>query len=125
MILTLSILLFLALSALFSGSEIAYVSANKLKVELIKKRNTRRGRIITNFYERPANFLGTMLVGNNAALVIFTMLMESVLHPFYSQFISGEIALLLIITLTVTIVVLIFGEFIPKTLFRLFSDDIL
>ncbi|MEO0338188.1 MAG: hemolysin family protein [Bacteroidota bacterium] len=125
MILTISIIFFLVLSALFSGSEIAYVSANRLKIELIKKRDTRRGRIINNFYERPANFLGTMLVGNNAALVIFTMLMESVLNPFYGQFIKGEIGLLLIITLTVTIVVLIFGEFIPKTLFRLFSDDIL
>lgn len=119
------ILFFLILSALFSGAEIAYVSANKLKVELIKKRETRRGKIITRFYDQPANFLGTMLVGNNIALVVFTFLMERTLSPYIGKVVTGEFGFFLAITITITIVVLIFGEFIPKTLFRLFSDDIL
>lgn len=119
------IIFFLILSALFSGAEIAYVSANKLKVELIKKRETRRSKIITRFYDQPANFLGTMLVGNNIALVVFTFLMERALSPYLSKIIEGEFTFFISITLSITIVVLIFGEFIPKTLFRLFSDDIL
>ncbi|GAB5552127.1 MAG: hemolysin family protein [Saprospiraceae bacterium] len=119
------IIFFLILSALFSGAEIAYVSANKLKVELIKKRETRRSKIITRFYDQPANFLGTMLVGNNIALVVFTFLMERALSPYLSKIIAGEFAFFISITLSITVVVLIFGEFIPKTLFRLFSDDIL
>jgi CBS domain containing-hemolysin-like protein len=117
------IFFFLLLSALFSGSEIAYVSANKLKIELIKKRQTSRGKIITRFYERPANFLGTMLVGNNIALVVFTFLMEKLLNPYLSKLTQSEFLLFLLVTLAITVIVLIFGEFIPKTLFRLFSDN--
>lgn len=116
------ILFFLFLSALFSGSEIAYVSANKLKIELIKKRGTRRGKIITRFYDQPANFLGTMLVGNNIALVVFTFLMERMLGPYLGQLTQSEVLLFLLVTIIITMVVLVFGEFVPKTFFRLFSD---
>lgn len=119
------ILFFLFLSALFSGSEIAYVSANKLKIELIKKRGTRRGKIITRFYDRPANFLGTMLVGNNIALVVFTFLMERTMSPYLIQLTQNEFLLFLLITIIITIIILVFGEFVPKTFFRLFSDSIL
>lgn len=119
------IFFFLLLSALFSGSEIAYVSANRLKIELIKKRETSRSKIITRFYERPAEFLGTMLVGNNIALVLFTFLMEKILDPSMSKVTESELLHFLFSTIIITIVVLIFGEFIPKTLFRLFSDNVL
>ncbi|MEM1357138.1 MAG: DUF21 domain-containing protein, partial [Bacteroidota bacterium] len=67
MLLATGIIVFLLLSALFSGSEIAYISANKLRVELKKKRGTRRSRILAYWYDRPADFLSTMLVGNNIA----------------------------------------------------------
>ncbi len=119
------IILFLLLSALFSGSEIAFISANKLKIELKKKRSERRGAILARFYERPSQFLGTMLVGNNVALVVFTSLMTSILTPWLSDFSESPLLLLLLNTVLITIVVLIFGEFLPKTLFRLYSEDIL
>ena len=121
------ILLFLLLSALFSGSEIAFVSANKLRIELKKKKGSRRGKILARFYEKPADFLGTMLVGNNIALVIFTNMMTVPLTFFFSKYfgIEHELLMLLINTVLITIVVLIFGEFLPKTLFRLFADDVL
>jgi putative hemolysin len=121
------ILLFLVLSALFSGSEIAFVSANKLRIELKKNKGSRRGAILAHFYEKPADFLGTMLVGNNIALVIFTTMLSKVLEPLFTDYLGIESALvmLLITTILITIVVLIFGEFLPKTLFRLFADDIL
>ena len=121
------ILLFLLLSALFSGSEIAYVSANKLRVELKKKRGTRRSRILARWFDEPANFLGTMLVGNNIALVAFSTLLDKPLTSLVTNYlgVGGEIWILLINTLLITIVVLIFGEYLPKTLFRLFADDAL
>lgn len=119
------IIFFLLLSALFSGSEIAYVSANKLKIELIKKRGSRRGKIITRFYDRPANFLGTMLVGNNIALVVFTSLVERSLNPYLARLTQSEFLLFLLVTIIITVIVLVIGEFIPKTFFRLFSDNAL
>lgn len=123
--LILLILLFLVLSALFSGSEIAFVSSSKLRVELKRKGGGRRGRILARFFDRPAQFIGTMLVGNNIALVVFTYLMTKLLTPFIEPYIQGEVWQLLINTLFITIVVLIFGEFLPKTVFRLFADNIL
>lgn len=121
------ILLFLLLSALFSGSEIAFVSANKLRIELKKNKGSRRGAILAHFYEKPADFLGTMLVGNNIALVIFTTMLSKVLEPLFQYYLGIEnaVGMLLITTIVITIVVLIFGEFLPKTLFRLFADDVL
>lgn len=125
MLITFSIL-FLLFSALFSGSEIAFVSANKLRIELKKKKGARRGAILTHFYNEPSNFLGTMLVGNNIALVVFTTLMSELLTPYVVRLAGeGDARLLLINTLIITIVVLVFGEFLPKTLFRLYADEIL
>ena len=119
------IVLFLALSALFSGTEIAFVSANKLRIELKKKKNAKRGEILAGFYERPSDFLSTMLVGNNIVLVIFTYLMTAPLNAFLQQFVHNEGLLLLLNTLIVTIIVLVFGEFLPKTVFRLYADEML
>ncbi len=119
-----AIIFFLLLSALFSGSEIAFVSANKLRIELKKKKGQGRSAIITRFYDRPAEFLGTMLVGNNIALVVFAALMGKLLTPVIDP-IQGDLLSFLVKTLIITIIVLIFGEFLPKTIFRLFADDVL
>lgn len=122
------IITFLILSALFSGSEIAFVSANKLSVELKKKKGGRQGRIISSFYNKPSHFLGTMLIGNNIALVAFTTLMEGPLNELFTgKFgsIEGSVVLLLINTIVITIIVLISGEFLPKTFFQLYAADLL
>ena len=121
------ILAFLILSALFSGSEIAYVSANKLRVELKKKRGTGQSRILAHWYDYPADFLSTMLVGNNIALVAFTTLIGEYITYWLSERlgVSGELMLILLNTLIITIIVLVFGEYLPKTLFRLYADDAL
>ena len=120
------ILLTLLLSALFSGSEMAYLSANKLGIEVLKNKGHKRGKLLANFYENPRSFLGTMLVGNNISLVIFTMFMTTLIEPAFEPFLgSGSLVTLLLITLLITIVVLIFGEFLPKTIFRLFANELL
>ncbi|MDH3650451.1 MAG: hemolysin family protein [Saprospiraceae bacterium] len=119
--LILAIIIFLILSALFSGSEIAFISANRIRVELLKKEGSIRGRILSQFYDNPRDFLGTMLVGNNIALVIFTTLMTKLLEPFVKPLVGDGVFNLFLITLIITIVVLIFGEFLPKTLFRVFA----
>lgn len=115
----------LLFSALFSGTEIAFISASKLRVELKREKGSRKGKILANFFEKPADFLSTMLVGNNIALVVFTFLMTQLLTPYVGPVIQNEAIVLLINTLVITVIMLIFGEFLPKTLFRLFADEIL
>jgi CBS domain containing-hemolysin-like protein len=118
--------IFLFLSAIFSGSEIAYVSANKLRVELKKKRGTRRSRILAMWFDHPADFMSTMLVGNNIALVAFTSLMSgSFLWLLQPLGMADGLLNLLGETLLLTLIVLVVGEYLPKTLFRLYADDAL
>lgn len=127
--LTLGIILTLVLSALFSGSEIAFVSANKLKVELKKKRGGTRGQIFTEFFNHPSRFLSTMLVGNNIVLVVFTFLVSGPIDYLLAHYLgldaSQEGLVLLISTLIITIILLIFGEFVPKAIFRAYADEAL
>ncbi len=126
MSIAIAIIFFLLLSALFSGTEIAFISASKLKIELKRQKGSKSGSILSRFYKSPASFLATMLVGNNIALVIFTSLMTNPLDTLFSNYFDeGNLLLLLINTIIITIIVLIFGEFLPKTIFRLFADDIL
>jgi len=125
MALIITIVFFLLLSAFFSGSEIAFVSANKLGIAVKKEQNTRRGHIIAKFYDEPKKFLGTMLVGNNIALVAFTIFATKALTPFVEPYLGDGAPSLLIYTLVITIVVLIFGEFIPKTRASLKATSVL
>src|SRR5690606_30547422 len=126
MTLFLLIVIFLLLSAFFSGSEIAFVTANKLGIEVIKNKGNSRGKIIAGFYDKPREFLSSLLVGNNITLVILTIIFTSILNPILSPYLGEEsLSLLLIVTLIITVFVLIFGEFIPKTLFRLYSNEVL
>ena len=121
------ILLFLMFSALFSGSEIAFISANKIQVELNRNKGSRKGAILARFYDNPSDFLSTMLVGNNIALVVFTFLMSIPLDYLFGTYVglNNEFVILFINTVIITVVVLIFGEFLPKTLFRLFANELL
>ena len=119
------ILVFLVLSAFFSGSEIAFVSANKLGIEIKRNQGSKRGSILARFYDNPKSFLSTMLVGNNIALVVFTILMGSLIRPLFDPIIKANGGLLLIETILITIVILILGEFLPKTLFRLYANQLL
>jgi CBS domain containing-hemolysin-like protein len=123
--LILLIFVFLVLSAFFSGSEIAFVSSNKLGIEIKREEGTSRGRILGDFIDRPDDFLATMLVGNNIALVVFTILFSQLITPALQHVVSGEFILGFFITVISTCIVLVFGEFLPKTIFRLFANELL
>lgn len=119
------ILILLIFSALFSGLEIAFVSSNKLKVELRKKKGAQRSQILAGFYEKPSVFIGSMLVGNNIVMVALTYFATQLLNPWLHPFVGDGFLLMLANTILITMVVLLFGEFLPKTIFRLYADQIL
>ena len=119
------IILSLLLSAFFSGSEIAYVSANKLGIEVRKNKGARRGQILAGFYENPRNFLSTMLVGNNISLVVFSTLLTGILQGYLGEIFRGDFLFLVSSTLIITVIVLLLGEFIPKTMFRVYANELI
>ncbi len=124
--LLIAIVISLLLSALFSGTEIAFLSANRLVIELKKNNGSRRAAILASFYQKPSEFLGILLVGNNIALVVFTTLMTvPITHILQAMGIQGGVWLGLLNTVIITLIVLVFGEFLPKTIFRLFADPLL
>lgn len=126
LVLVLLVVLMLLLSAFFSGSEIAYLSANKLSVEVFKNKGLAKGKAIHDLYKDPKTFLSTMLVGNNIVLVMYTIFFGKLLQPLMSQiFLENSFLYSLVATIIMTIVLLIFGEFLPKTIFRLYADEMI
>lgn len=112
-------------SAFFSGMEIAYVSSNKLQIELQNKQGDFASRLLSHLMSQPSRFIATMLVGNNIALVIYGMFMAEWLEPFLFQWISNEFAVLMIQTLFSTLIILILAEYVPKAIFALYSNQLL
>ena len=113
------ILLSLLFSAFFSGMEIAFVTSNKLYLELMKKRGELNARILSPFLESPSRFIATMLVGNNISLVVYGIEMAQILEPFIRLYTNLDSLVLLLQTILSALIVLVSAEFIPKVLFSL------
>ncbi|MCH5327655.1 MAG: HlyC/CorC family transporter [Coprobacter sp.] len=115
----------LVFSAFFSGMEIAFVSSNKVRFELDMKKETLLGKILDIFYHHQEQFISTMLVGNNIALVIYGIGMAQLLSPGLERIYPNEVFVLLSQTLLSTLLILLTAEFLPKTMFRINPNAVL
>jgi len=109
----------LLFSAFFSGCEMAYISSNKLLIELNKKKFPFLGKIIDRFTKKPSVFITTLLIGNNIALVVYGLQMAKLIEPHLKVYIDSDFMVLLLQTIISTIIILVTAEFLPKTLFRI------
>jgi CBS domain containing-hemolysin-like protein len=120
----------LLFSAFFSGMEIAYVSANKIHIELEKKQDGILAKVLRRLTQKPSKFIATMLVGNNIALVIYGFFMGDLITkwvhetPWLNQFITVEYELLFQ-TIVSTLVILVTAEFLPKVFFQVYANNLL
>lgn len=123
----------LILSAFFSGMEIAYVSANKIHVEIEKKQNDFLAKVLTRLTRKPSKFIASMLVGNNIALVVYGFFMGDLLMEWlggmdlqndFLRYLVNELSLL---TQTVisTLIILLTAEFLPKVFFQIYANTLL
>ena len=131
---TLIIVLSLIFSAFFSGMEIAFVSTNKIHIEIEKKQRGFLSLLLTKITAKPSKFIATMLIGNNIALVVYGLYMGDVLVAWFSQHLPTDSSLvyylfnelsLLTQTIISTLVILISAEFLPKVFFQIYANSLL
>lgn len=108
------IIVFLLLSGFFSSSEIAFLSADRLQLELDKEKGRLSARILTFFYKHPGKYITTILVGNNIMNVVYGLFVAKLLEGYLHSFIPNDFIIVLIQTLISTAIIIIFGEYIPK-----------
>ena len=118
MTVTILILLTIILSAFFSGMETAFVSSNKLRIELDKKTGSFGSGIIASLNRKPEHFIVTMLIGNNIALVLYGLWLAAPLEALFGGLIASDILMLLVHILIASIIIILFAEFLPRALFR-------
>ncbi len=128
------ILLCLVFSAFFSGMEIAFISANKIHIEIEKKQSGFLAKVLTRLTEKPSKFIATMLIGNNIALVIYGFFMGELLlkwfqsiEPYGSDFMRILFTDFSLLTQTIisTLIILFTAEFLPKVMFQIYSNSLL
>jgi len=119
------VLITIIFSAFFSGIEIAFVSSNKLQLELDKASEKISSKIISFFSRNESNFITTMLIGNNISLVVYGIAMTKLLTPMLEQFWLDAYSLLLFQTIISTTIILITAEFLPKSIFKIYPNTTL
>lgn len=111
------IILTIILSAFFSGLEIAFIASNKLRIELDRKQGAFGSNIIKVFTDHPGQYIATMLIGNNIALVVYGLFFSRLLSPVLTPLIGSDIVVLILNTIISTGIILLVAEFLPKTVF--------
>ncbi|MBQ7773803.1 MAG: HlyC/CorC family transporter [Bacteroidales bacterium] len=110
----------LVFSAFFSGYEIAFLSGNKLRIELDRKQGKRYAQVMEGFLKAPEKVISCLLVGNNVAIVIYGIAIAKILDPLIERYITASVgAILAIDTVVATLIVLVTAEFLPKAVSRL------
>jgi CBS domain containing-hemolysin-like protein len=131
---TLIIVLSLIFSAFFSGMEIAFISSNKIHIEIEKKQKGFLSLLLTKITAKPSKFIATMLIGNNIALVVYGLYMGDVLVAWFTKHLPTDSTLvyylfnelsLLTQTIISTLVILISAEFLPKVFFQIYANSLL
>ena len=124
----------LCFSAFFSGMEIAYVSANKIHIEIEKKQSGLLSKLLTRITAKPSKFIATMLIGNNIALVIYGFYMGDLLVEWFASYLPSSSTLvnylftefsLLTQTVISTLIILFTAEFLPKVFFQIYANSLL
>ena len=124
----------LILSAFFSGMEIAFVSSNKIHIEIEKKQSGFIANILRRITRRPSKFIAAMLVGNNIALVVYGFYMGELLMKIFQSFLPSSYTIvnylffdlsLLSQTIISTLIILLTAEFLPKVFFQIYANTLL
>lgn len=128
------IVLSLLFSAFFSGMEIAFISANRIHIEIEKKQEGLLAKLLTWLTDKPSKFIATMLIGNNIALVIYGLFMGDVLMEWFQSLLPAKYDFLNVLltdfslltqTVISTLIILFTAEFLPKVLFQIYSNTLL
>ena len=121
------IILCLILSAFFSGMEIAFISSNKIYLEIEKKQDSFLSNILTKLTEKPSKYIATMLIGNNITLVVYGFFMSEILMRWIHSlgYHLSDILNLLVQTVISTIIVLTTAEFFPKVFFQIYANSLM
>jgi len=115
----LQLIICLVLSAFFSGMEIAFISANRLRIELDRRQGNFSAYLISYFIRKPDHYLATILIGNNTVLVVYGLIMARMLGASLSLIVANPFVILIVQTTLATLLILITAEFLPKMIFRL------
>jgi len=123
------ILISLVFSSLFSGIEIAFISSDRLQIELEKEKGSIAGKILSRFTKDQPHFIGTMLIGNTISLVVYGIFMANLIEPILSArlpvYLNNQSIILILQTIIATLIVLLTAEFLPKIIFRINSNFLL
>jgi putative hemolysin len=124
-----AIIISLVFSAFFSGIEIAFISSDKLRIEIDKGKGKLTSKILSRFTKNPSHFIGTTLIGNTLALVIYGIFMANLLEPLISQnlpeILNNQTIVFLLQTFIATLIVLLTAEFLPKSVFLINPNQML
>jgi CBS domain containing-hemolysin-like protein len=113
------ILFALILSSFFSAMELSFVASNRLRIELDRKQGIIGSAIISVYTRNPGQFIATMLIGNNVAIVVISMVSAKIIGKAFANIIASDVIIFIIQTVVTTLVIVVLAEFLPKSLVRL------